>query len=67
MSSNDHNEIYKFKLKKFYLCCGITKAMGEKMIFYNLEQFRLIANSFESKYLFMMDNTMKSIFQELIS
>ena len=35
--------------------------MGEKMIFYNLEQFRLIANSFESKTFFMMDDTMFSV------
>ena len=49
-------------LKKSYSCHGITEATGDQIKFYITEQLRVIANSFESKELFMMDDTMKSIF-----
>ena len=49
-------------IKRCYLCHGITEATGEKIKFYIAEQLRLIANSFESKELYIMDDIMKSIF-----
>ena len=49
-------------VKKSYSCHGITEATGYQMKFYIAEQLRVIANSFESKELFMMDDIMTSIF-----
>ena len=49
-------------IKKSYLCHGITESTGDQIKFYIAEQLRVINNSFESKGLFMMDNTMKTIF-----
>ena len=49
-------------IKRSYSCHGITEATGDQIKYYIVEQLRVIANSFESKELFMMDNTMTSIF-----
>ena len=49
-------------VKRSYSCQGITEATGDQIKFYLAEQLRLIANSFESKELFMMDDNMKYIF-----
>ena len=49
-------------IKRSYSCQGITEATGDQIKFYIAEQLRVTANSSESKELFMMDDTMKSIF-----
>ena len=49
-------------IKRSYLCHGITESTGDQIKFYIAEQLRVINKSFESKELFMMDNTMKTIF-----
>ena len=55
-------KIMSLKVKKSYLCHGIAKDTGDKIQFYIAEQLRIIANSFESKELFMNDDIMESIF-----
>ena len=42
----------------------LPKQRETKLIFYIAEQLRVIANSFESKELFMINNIMKSVFSE---
>ena len=54
-------------VKRSYSCHGIPEATGDQIKLYIAEQLRLIVKSFESKELFLMDDTMKSIFQELVS
>ena len=49
-------------VKGSFSCYGITEVTGDQTKFYIADQLRLIANSFESKELFMMDDNMKSIF-----
>ena len=49
-------------IKRSYSCQGITEATGDQIKFYIAEQLRVTANSSESNELFVMDDTMKSIF-----
>ena len=55
-------EVVSRNIKRSYLCQCITEATGDQIKFYIAEQLRIIANSIESKELFMMDDTIKSIF-----
>ena len=49
-------------IKMSYSCQGITKATGDQIKFCIAEQLRVTPNSSDSKELFMMDDTVKSIF-----
>ena len=49
-------------VKMSYSYHGITEVTEDQIKFYITEQLGLSTNSFESKELFMIDDTMKSIF-----
>ena len=51
-------EVVSRNIKRSYLCQCITEATGDQIKFYIAEQLRVIANSIESKELFMMDDTL---------